>query len=106
METRYGLDPVAILTENLYKEMDRLEVRELIVVGVHADTEEETGVSSVDDLVVPELEHTAMRTGKEGRVGIVNVRAARSGLISGDTEGERRCLPDAPRQSWIGTFGL
>lgn len=35
--------------------MDSLEVRELIVVGIHADTEEETGVSSVDDLVVPEL---------------------------------------------------
>lgn len=35
--------------------MDSLEVRELIVVGIDADTEEETGVSSVDDLVVPEL---------------------------------------------------
>lgn len=46
--------------ENLYKEMDRLEVRELIVVGVHADTEEETGVSSVDDLVVPELDKVGL----------------------------------------------
>lgn len=49
------LNPVRRLTKNLYKEMDSLEVRELIVVGIHADTEEETGVSSVDDLVVPEL---------------------------------------------------
>lgn len=35
--------------------MDGLEVRELIVVGIDADAEEETGVSPVDDLVVPEL---------------------------------------------------
>lgn len=45
--------------------MDSLEVRELIVVGIHADTEEETGVSSVDDLVVPEL--YTMRPGRERR---------------------------------------
>lgn len=41
--------------------MDSLEVRELIVVGIHADTKEETGVSSVDDLVVAELYDVAKR---------------------------------------------
>lgn len=41
--------------------MDSLEVRELIVVGIHADTKEEAGVSSVDDLVVAELYDVAKR---------------------------------------------
>lgn len=55
---------LTLLTEDLDKEMDSLEVRELIVVGIHTDTEEETSVSSVDDLVVPELE--TMRPSGEG----------------------------------------
>lgn len=60
---------LTLLTEDLDKEMDSLEVRELIVVGIHTDTEEETGVSSVDDLVVPELE-TCGQVGRE-RVGLL-----------------------------------
>ena len=36
--------------------MYRFEVRELVVVRVDADAEEEAGVATVDDLVVAELE--------------------------------------------------
>lgn len=78
--------------------MDGLEVRELIVVGIDADAEEETGVSSVDDLVVPELYMWQV-----GRVGRESRADGRSGLISRDTE---LCCLDAPRQSWTDTFGL
>lgn len=35
--------------------MDGLEPYELVVIGVHAEGEEEAGVSTVDDLVVAEL---------------------------------------------------
>ena len=42
-------------TENLDKEVYSLKVRELVVIGVDAYTEEETGIATVDDLVVSEL---------------------------------------------------
>ena len=35
--------------------MDGLQVRELVVVGVHADAEEETSVAAIDDFMIPEL---------------------------------------------------
>lgn len=35
--------------------MDRLEVCELVVVGIDTYAEEEAGIATVDDLVVPEL---------------------------------------------------
>lgn len=88
MEICYGFDFVVIFIENFYKEMDCFEVCEFIVVGVYVDIEEEIGVLLVDDFVVLELEYIVMCIGKEGRVGIVNVRVVRSGLISGDMEGE------------------
>ena len=50
------------LTENLDEQMDGLQVCELVVVRVHADAEEETSVSPVNDLVVPELKHHALFT--------------------------------------------
>lgn len=43
------------LTENFHKQVDRLEVGQLVVVRIDADAEEEAGVSSVDNLVVSEL---------------------------------------------------
>lgn len=42
-------------TEDFNEQMDGLEVCELIVIGVDADAEEQTGITSVDDLVIPEL---------------------------------------------------
>lgn len=42
-------------TEDLDKEMDRLEPDELVVVRVDAEREEQAGVSPVHELVVPEL---------------------------------------------------
>jgi hypothetical protein len=35
--------------------MDSFEICQLVVVGIDADAEEETGVSTVNDLVVAEL---------------------------------------------------
>ena len=42
-------------TENFYKKMNGLQVCKLIVVCVNAYAKEETCVSTVDDLVIPEL---------------------------------------------------
>ena len=50
------------LTENLDEQMDGLQVCELVVVRIHANAEEETGVSTVNDLVVPELKHHVLFT--------------------------------------------
>ncbi len=35
--------------------MDCFEIRQLVVVGIHANAEEEPRVSSVHELVIPEL---------------------------------------------------
>ena len=43
------------LTENLYEEMNGLQIRQLVVVCVHTYTEEQAGVTPVHDLVVTEL---------------------------------------------------
>lgn len=94
---------LTLLTEDLDKKMDSLEVRELIVVGIHTDTEEETGVSSVDDLVVPELE--TMRPSGEGKSWVVEVRAARSASVSGDTT--KREMPlDVASRTHLDKVGL
>jgi hypothetical protein len=72
------VDPVG-RTENLDKEMDRFEVGELIVVRVDADAEEETSVSSVDDLVVSELKAVS---------GVLLVLVTR--VYQGRRKGDRR----------------
>lgn len=41
--------------------MDGLQVRELVVIGVYAHAEEETGITTVYNLVVPELVETEVR---------------------------------------------
>ncbi|KAJ3579931.1 hypothetical protein NPX13_g634 [Xylaria arbuscula] len=46
--------------EHLDEEVDRLEVRELVVVGVDARAEEEARVPPVHDLVVPELDEVGL----------------------------------------------
>ena len=51
-----------LLTENLDEQVDGLQIRELVVVRVHADAKEETSVSPVNDLVVPKLKHRALFT--------------------------------------------
>ena len=46
--------------QHLDEEVDGLEVRELVVVGVDARAEEETGVAAVDDLVGAELDEVGL----------------------------------------------
>ncbi len=46
--------------EHLDKEMDRLEVGQLVVVGVDARAEEEPRVPPVDELVVAELDEVGL----------------------------------------------
>jgi hypothetical protein len=43
------------VVEDLHKEMDRLEVGELVVVHVHAHRKEESCIAPVDNLVRSEL---------------------------------------------------
>lgn len=42
-------------TEDLDEQVDCLQVRELIVVRVDAEAEEQTGVAPIHNLVIPEL---------------------------------------------------
>lgn len=46
--------------EDLDEKVDGLEVGELVVVGVDAGAEKETGVPAVDDLVVAELDKVGL----------------------------------------------
>lgn len=46
--------------ENLNKEMDCFEICQLVVVCVDTDTEEEAGVTAVDNLVVAELDKVGL----------------------------------------------
>ena len=46
--------------EHFDKEVDRLQVGQLVVVGVDAGAEEEAGVPAVDDLVVAELDKVGL----------------------------------------------
>jgi hypothetical protein len=46
--------------EDLNKEVNRLEVGKLVVVGIYARAEEEAGVSPVDHFVVAELDKVAL----------------------------------------------
>lgn len=41
--------------EHLDKEVDRFEVGQLVVVGIDAYAEKETGIASIDDLVISVL---------------------------------------------------
>jgi hypothetical protein len=43
------------LTEHFHKEMDSLQVRQLVVVRVNADAKKETCVSPVHDFVIPKI---------------------------------------------------
>ena len=47
-------------TEDLYEEMDSFQVCELVVIRVHTDAEEQSGVTAIHDLVVPELHSGAL----------------------------------------------
>lgn len=42
--------------QHLYKKVNRLQIRQLVIIGVDARAKEQTGISSIDDLVVSELD--------------------------------------------------
>jgi hypothetical protein len=42
-------------TQDLHEQMDCLKVCQLVVISVNTDTEEEAGVASIHNLVVPKL---------------------------------------------------
>lgn len=52
--------------------MNRLEVRQLVVIRVDADAEEEAGVSSVHDLVVSELAISSCSVRMFGKVVLLS----------------------------------
>ena len=53
--------------------MDRLQVCKLVVIGIHTNAEEQTGVTTVDDLVVAELEPGEHISKWQGRSAITNL---------------------------------
>lgn len=59
--------------EDLDEEVDGLEEGELIVVGVDAGAEEESGVPAVDDLVVAELDKVGLVLLVAGRYEAVDL---------------------------------
>ena len=42
-------------TEDLDEEVDSLQIRKLVIVRINADAEEEAGVATINDFVVPKL---------------------------------------------------
>lgn len=46
--------------QDLYKEMYRFQIRQLVVVGVDADAEEEPGVTPINNLQGPELDEVGL----------------------------------------------
>lgn len=54
-EHRYDDGKTLERTEDLDEQVDGLQVRQLIVVRIDTDAEEQTSISPVHDLVVPEL---------------------------------------------------
>lgn len=44
-----------IRTKDFDKEMDSLKVCKLVIIRIHADAKEETGITSINDLIVAEL---------------------------------------------------
>ena len=46
--------------QDLYKEMNRFQIRQLVIVGVDADTEEEPGITPVNNLEGPELNEVGL----------------------------------------------
>ena len=63
--------------EDLDEEVDRLEVGQLVIVGVDAGAEEEAGVPPVDDLVVAELDEVGLVFLVAGRYEAVNLLRGR-----------------------------
>lgn len=59
--------------QDLDKEVDGLEVGQLVVVGVDAGAEEEAGVPAVDDLVVAELDEVGLVLLVAGRYEAVDL---------------------------------
>jgi hypothetical protein len=37
--------------------MNSFQVRQLVVICIHAEAKEESGITSIDNLIVPELRH-------------------------------------------------
>jgi len=46
--------------QHLHEEVNRFQVRQFVIVGVHARTEEEARVAPIDDLVVAELDKVGL----------------------------------------------
>ena len=69
--------------EHLDEEVDRLEVRELVVVGVDADAEEEPRVAPVDDLEGAEFDEVGLVLLVAGRDEAVDLRGREGGVSVG-----------------------
>ncbi len=80
--------------EHLDKEVDRLEVGELVVVGVDARAKEEPRVAAVDELVVAELDEVGLVFLVAGGDEAVDLREGRTlERAGGGGEEGRGCLP-------------
>ena len=76
-------------TENLDEEMNSFEISKLVVVSVYADTEEQAGISPVDNFVVPELASKSALVTERSHGGIPQQSSI-------DTSGPAGRLSDAP----------
>ncbi len=69
--------------------MNRLQVGELVVVGVYAGAEEEAGVPAVYDLVVAELDKVGLVILVAGGDEAVDLGVVRGVVIDGKRRGGR-----------------
>ena len=52
-------------TQNLYKKVNSFQICQLIIIGVHTKTEEESSITPVNNLVIAELLTNRITDGQE-----------------------------------------
>ena len=62
-------DVLKVMVQDLHKKVDCLQIQKLVVAHIHAEREEQTSISPVDNLVGPEL-HDANEDLKNASVSV------------------------------------
>lgn len=89
VEVEYEVELAHVAEEgvqDLDEEVDGLQIRQLVVVGVYARAEEQAGVSPVYDLVVPELDEVGLVFLVAGCYEAMDLRQEEGSLLVGCLE--------------------
>jgi hypothetical protein len=81
----------ALRTEDLNKEMNRLQVGQFVVICVNTYAEEEASIATVYNLVIPELQDEMVSLGLKGNRDVQPPQRSLTGI-----SGRVQLLPDEP----------